>query len=242
MDVMLIFWMVLLILCIGIEVLTLGLTTIWFAAGALVAIFAALLYMPIFVQVILFLVVSLVLLFFTRPIAVKYFNRDRVKTNVESMVGRQAIVTGEIDNVQAKGQVTVSGQEWSARSWDDRVRIPEGTVVVVAAISGVKLIVRMEQRPETAGPVAPEERKPENVASVVSEEKKPEDAMPVAPEEKEPEDAVPVVPEERKPENTAPVVPEDIVQRAQESADIVQSEALAGEAPGEKADGAEMQE
>lgn len=159
MDVVLIFWMVVLILCIGIEVLTLGLTTIWFAAGALVAIFASLLYAPIFVQVILFLLVSLVLLFFTRPIAVKYFNRDRVKTNVESMVGRQAIVTGEIDNLQAKGQVTVSGQEWSARSWDDKVRIPAGTVVVVAAISGVKLIVRMNQQPMEAvspGPKVPE--------------------------------------------------------------------------------------
>lgn len=146
MEEIMVFWMVLLILCIGIEVLTLGLTTIWFAAGALVAIFAALLQAPIFIQVILFLVVSLVSLFFTRPIAVKYFNKDRVKTNVESMVGRQAIVTGEIDNLQATGQVTVSGQEWSARSWDDRVKIPAGAVVVVAAISGVKLIVRMEQQ------------------------------------------------------------------------------------------------
>ena len=89
----LIFWLVLLILCIGIEVLTLGLTTIWFAGGALVAIFANLLHAPIFVQVILFFVVSLLLLFFTRPIAVKYFNKDRVKTNVESMVGdRKSVV------------------------------------------------------------------------------------------------------------------------------------------------------
>lgn len=137
----LIFWLVLLILCIGIEVLTLGLTTIWFAGGALVAIFANLLHAPIFVQIILFFAVSLVLLFFTRPIAVKYFNRDRVKTNVESMVGRQAIVIEEIDNMKAVGQVTVSGQEWMARSWEEGVKIPEGAVVTVKAISGVKLIV-----------------------------------------------------------------------------------------------------
>ena len=76
----------------------------------------------------LFSLVSLVLLFFTRPIAVKYFNRDRVKTNVESMVGRQAIVTEEIDNMKATGQVTVSGQEWTARSWDEGVKIPEGEI------------------------------------------------------------------------------------------------------------------
>ena len=149
MEEMLIFWLVLLILCIGVEVLTLGLTSIWFAGGALVAIFAALLQAPIFFQIILFFVVSLAMLFFTRPIAVRYFNRDRVKTNVESMVGRQAIVTGEIDNLKAKGQVTVTGQEWMARSWEDNVKIPEGTVVVVKSIHGVKLIVaRQEPEPE----------------------------------------------------------------------------------------------
>ena len=196
MDMVLIFWMVILILCIVIEVLTLGLTTIWFAAGALVAIFAALLYAPIFVQVILFLLVSLTLLFFTRPIAVKYFNRDRVKTNVESMVGRQAIVTGEIDNVQATGQVTVSGQEWSARSWDDKVRIPAGAVVVVVAISGVKLIVRTEQRMEAGAPVR--EEAPQPMAASPGEEQeapKEETRIPggepqvseAGPEEKEPE-------------------------------------------------------
>lgn len=196
MDMVLIFWMVILILCIVIEVLTLGLTTIWFAAGALVAIFAALLYAPIFVQVILFLLVSLTLLFFTRPIAVKYFNRDRVKTNVESMVGRQAIVTGEIDNVQTTGQVTVSGQEWSARSWDDKVRIPAGAVVVVVAISGVKLIVRTEQRMEAGAPVR--EEAPQPMAASPGEEQeapKEETRIPggepqvpeAGPEEKEPE-------------------------------------------------------
>lgn len=152
MSEMMIFWLVLLILCIVVEILTLGLTSIWFAGGALIAVLACLLQAPIFVQVILFFLVSLVLLFFTRPLAVKYFNRDRVRTNVESMVGRQAIVTGEIDNVQAAGQVTVSGQEWSARSTDDKVRIPAGAVVSVVAVSGVKLIVKAESRPESNGP------------------------------------------------------------------------------------------
>lgn len=137
-----IFWLVLLIICIGIEVATMGLTTIWFAGGALVAIFAAVVGAPIWLQAIIFIVISLVLLFFTRPIAVKYFNKDRVKTNVESMVGRQAIVISEIDNLQGIGQVTVGGQEWSARSAEEKVKIAVGAVVVVVAINGVKLIVR----------------------------------------------------------------------------------------------------
>lgn len=141
-----IFWLVLLIVAIIVEVLTMGLTTIWFAGGALVAILAVLLHAPIWLQIILFVTVSLLLLFFTRPVAVKYFNKDRVKTNVESMVGRQAVVTGEIDNIQGIGQVTLNGQEWSARSADDDVRIPLGSVVDVVSVSGVKLIVRPDEQ------------------------------------------------------------------------------------------------
>lgn len=144
MNEIMIFWLVLLILMIVIEVLTLGLTTIWFAGGALVAVIASLLGAPVWLQIILFFAVSLLLLFFTRPVAVKYFNRDRVKTNVEGMVGRQAIVVSEIDNIQGIGQVTVGGQEWTARSSDQKVRIPAGAVVKVVAINGVKLIVRLD--------------------------------------------------------------------------------------------------
>lgn len=139
------FWLILLIVFIGIEVATLGLTTIWFGGGALVAVLAAALRAPIVIQIVLFFLVSLVLLFFTRPVAVKYFNKDRIRTNVESLVGRQAIVISEINNLQSIGQVTVGGQEWSARSCDDKMNILPGAVVKILAINGVKLIVREEQ-------------------------------------------------------------------------------------------------
>lgn len=141
MENMLYVWLVLLIICILLELPTMGLTTIWFAGGALVAAVAAALHVPIAIQVVVFVVVSLLLLIFTRPIAVKYFNKDRVRTNVESMIGRQAIVTSEINNLEGVGQVTVGGQEWSARSKDEEMEIPVGAVVVVRSISGVKLIV-----------------------------------------------------------------------------------------------------
>lgn len=88
--------------------------------------------------------VSLLLLFFTRPVAVRYFNKDRVRTNVESMIGRQAIVTSEIDNLQGIGQVTVGGQEWSARTEKDGLNLQPGTVVDIVAVSGVKLIVKVD--------------------------------------------------------------------------------------------------
>ncbi len=140
-DKMLFVWLLLLIVFIIVELVTMGLTTIWFAAGSLTAALAALVNAPIVVQAGLFLIVSVVLLLFTRPLAVRFFNKERVKTNVESMVGRQAIVISEIDNLEGIGQVTVGGQEWSARSLEEGLKIPVGTVVFVRAINGVKLLV-----------------------------------------------------------------------------------------------------
>lgn len=136
-----ILWLAALVLFILIEIATMGLTTIWFAGGALAAVIASALGLPLAVQIVLFFAVSLVLLYFTRPVAVKYFNKDRVKTNAESLVGRQAIVISEIDNLQGIGQVTVGGMEWSARTAEAGVSLAVGSVVNIIAINGVKLIV-----------------------------------------------------------------------------------------------------
>ena len=134
-------WLIVFVACIVIEIITMGLTTIWFAGGALVAAISAAVGAPLWLQIVLCVVVSLVLLYFTRPIAVKYFNKDRVKTNAESLVGRQVIVISEIDNLQGIGQVTVGGQEWTARTTEEGITLPVGSVVVIRAISGVKLMV-----------------------------------------------------------------------------------------------------
>ena len=142
MSEMMVVWLIILILAIIVEVISLGLTSIWFAGGAIVAILATLLHANVPIQVALFVISSLLLLYFTRPLAVKYFNKDRIKTNVETLIGRQAVVISEIDNLQGIGQVTVGGQEWSARSVDERKQIPVGAVVEIIAINGVKLIVR----------------------------------------------------------------------------------------------------
>lgn len=134
-------WLIIMVILIIIEAITLGLTTIWFAGGALVAWIAALCHAPIIVQIILFLIVSIVLLVFTRPIALKHFNKDRTKTNAEALVGEQAVVTEDISNLMATGVVSLNGQTWTARSSDDNIEIKKGEVVTVLSIAGVKLIV-----------------------------------------------------------------------------------------------------
>ncbi|MDD6812586.1 MAG: NfeD family protein [Lachnospiraceae bacterium] len=139
-------WLVLLVVFVIIELATMGLTTIWFAGGALAAAIISIPGTPIWLQVIVFLMVSALLLYFTRPIAVKYFNRDRIRTNTESLIGRQAIVISEINNIEGIGQVNTGGMEWSARSSYNNIVLPVGTVVTILGIDGVKLIV--EERKE----------------------------------------------------------------------------------------------
>ena len=141
MTDMVIFWLVVMVALIVIELATLGLTTIWFACGALVAVVAAAMDAPLLLQILMFVVVSFAVLLAVRPIAVKYFNKDRTRTNIESMIGRQAIVVSEIDNMQGIGQVSVNGMEWSARSTINELKIAVGRVVVIRAVDGVKLIV-----------------------------------------------------------------------------------------------------
>ena len=133
-----IFWLIAMIVLLGIEVATLGLTTIWFAGGCLAAFAAALLGAGTAAQILVFF---LVLLFVTRPIAVKYFNRERTRTNVDSLIGRTAVVTQDIDNLKGTGAAVVNGQTWTARAREDGQKLAEGTVVKICSISGVKLIV-----------------------------------------------------------------------------------------------------
>lgn len=134
-------WLVLFGILILVEAFTLGLTTIWFAGGALVAAFLSLASGNWIVEVIVFFTVSFVLLYFTRPWAVKYLNSKRTKTNYESLIGEIARVTERIDNLNASGTAVLNGQEWTARSVADSKNIEVGSIVIVQNISGVKLIV-----------------------------------------------------------------------------------------------------
>lgn len=134
-------WLGIVALFLVIEAATVGLTTIWFAGGALIAAIAAWIGAGEAVQWILFITVSLVLLIFTRPVAVRYMNKDVEKTNVERLMGQKAVVIQEIDNLNQTGLIRVGDVEWMARTKSDDVQIPEKAVVVIKEVQGVKLIV-----------------------------------------------------------------------------------------------------
>ena len=134
-------WLALVAVLLVIEAVTVGLTTVWFAGGALVAAVASWLGAGQAVQWILFVAVSLVLLIFTRPLAVRYMNRDISRTNVDGLIGKRAVVIQEVNNLAQTGQVRINDLEWMARTKDDSRTIPEKAVVIIKEVKGVKLIV-----------------------------------------------------------------------------------------------------
>jgi len=152
-SIMKIMWLILLIIFAVGEAATVGLTSIWFAAGAFSALIAALLGGALWIQITLFLAVSLLCLAAVRPLAKKHLNDHVEHTNADRVIGAEAQVAEDIDNIHGKGTVVVRGITWSARS-QDGVPIAAGTMVRVLRIEGVKVFVE-----PIAAPVSPAEPK-----------------------------------------------------------------------------------
>lgn len=141
MEFTALFWLIAFVIFLIVEAATLGLASIYFAIGALVALLiAAISNDIIWLQVVSFLVVSSVTLYFTRPLAQKYVNSKRQPTNADRMLDMVSIVTEDIDNIKGKGAVSVGGKIWTARSLTGEF-ITKGTKVRATSIEGVKLIV-----------------------------------------------------------------------------------------------------
>ncbi len=133
-------WLIVLAVMILIEVNTMALTTIWFGFGAIGAAIASALGLGFWGQLLIFAVVSVITMALFRPIAIKRLNTNQEKTNVDSMVGKTAVVIEVIDNEHATGRVTVEGMDWTARSQDgSRLEVDEKVRVV--SVQGVKLFV-----------------------------------------------------------------------------------------------------
>lgn len=133
-------WLALLLFFAVAEAATIALVSIWFAAGALAALLATIFTNDIWIQILLFVVVSAVTMAVVRPLARKYVLPHRVPTNADQVIGREGVITQAVDNLAPAGVVVVAGMAWTARS-DSGENIPEGTVVTVRRIEGVKLFV-----------------------------------------------------------------------------------------------------
>ena len=141
MNMMVWVWLVVMAVAVFLEMSTMALVSVWCAVGALVSVFAAYFDAPLAAQLLLFIGVSIVTAAVVRPLAKKYADPYKVPTNADRLVGMEARVTETINNGYPTGAVYVDGKTWTARSADGAV-IPKGEVVEVAAMEGIKLIVR----------------------------------------------------------------------------------------------------
>ncbi len=136
-----IFWAAAIIIFGIAEAVTVQLVSIWFLVGAIAALITALCGASPVIQIIVFIAVSVLALVITRPLVKKYITPKRENTNADRVIGQTGIVTQDIDNIKATGQVKVDGKFWTARSFDNSV-IPAEREVIIDKIDGVKLIVK----------------------------------------------------------------------------------------------------
>lgn len=136
------FWLILTVLLAITEIFTLGLTTIWFALGALAAFFACIMGASVPLQIVVFIIVSVIALLLVRPLSLKLLGGRVVKTNIDALIGRKVNVSKDIDNIKETGNVILDGTTWNARSLEDEITISKGETVIIEKVEGNKLIVK----------------------------------------------------------------------------------------------------
>ena len=146
MSPLVLVWLVAVIIFLGVELSTVTLTSIWFAAGALAAMLVAMFNGHIVVQIIAFLIVAFGLLYATKPWSKKFIDTKKENTNADRAIGQEVRVIERVSNLDQTGRVFVNGLDWTARTEDDNITIEQGELVRVLRIAGVKLIVeRVEE-------------------------------------------------------------------------------------------------
>lgn len=143
-DPFIVLWVLLIIAFVIGELISVGLTSIWFAAGSLAALLLALLGVGPLVQFAVFLIVSIVLLLSTRSWAQRFINSRTQKTNADSIIGQTIRIAERVSNRDQTGMAIVHGQEWTVRARSDDEVIEKDQNAKVVEISGVKLIVEKE--------------------------------------------------------------------------------------------------
>ena len=133
------------VLFLAVEAVTVGLVCIWFAAGSLIALLAAMCGAQLWLQIVVFIIVSAATLYFTRPLVKRYVNSKVEPTNADMVIGKECRVIETVDNIAGTGAVYVDGKTWTARSENDEV-IQAGTLVTAKSIEGVKLIVAAPEK------------------------------------------------------------------------------------------------
>ena len=135
------FWLIIAGILFVVEICTVSFFAFWPGIGAVAAAICSLFTDNIVIQSAVFVIVTTIMILFMKPLAKKLFKTKDVNMNNKALIDKNGIVTQEIDNLNSKGQVKVSGELWSAISENDEI-IEKGATVLVKDIKGVKLVVK----------------------------------------------------------------------------------------------------
>ena len=134
-------WLAVTAAALIVEFMTTELVSVWFVGGGLVAMLLAGLGLEWYVHVPAFIVVSFALMLCFRKLVMKKLNKGEVKTNAETVIGKEYELLTAIGFNQA-GSIKINGVVWTAVAEDDNAEIPAGTKVVIERIEGNKYIVK----------------------------------------------------------------------------------------------------
>ena len=138
---MIVVWICAIVAFAVVEAITVGLVSIWFVAGSVAALLAAVAGLALLPQLTVFALVSAAALAVTRPLVRRFNAAGPTPTHADRLLGAAGKVTETIDNENASGAVYADGKTWTARSADGAV-IPAGTQVRIERMEGVKLFVK----------------------------------------------------------------------------------------------------
>lgn len=141
MNEWLFIWLGVVIITLSLEIITVGLTSIWLTGGGLAALIVCALGGPWWLQLLVFFVVTFILIYFTRPWALKYLEGRKTVTNYEETIGKKVRVIEKVDNREGSGRAIYNGMEWMARAKNEDDLFLEDEQARVAAVEGVKLIL-----------------------------------------------------------------------------------------------------
>lgn len=125
------------------EIFTVSFLLFWVGIGAFLALLTSLITDSILIQILVFTISTILMIIFMKPLVKKFFKENNeIKSNTESLIGKNGIVIKEINNIESRGQIKVNGELWSAFSEDSTEVIEVGSTVCIEDIKGVKLKVK----------------------------------------------------------------------------------------------------
>lgn len=133
-------WLGVMVICVFIEAFTMYLTTIWGAISAIPLIFISRTSLPIKWQLLIFSLLTVALIFSTRPFAVKKLKVGKDKTNVNTMIGEEVLITKNVSKFQRGEAKSKNGVIWNVSSQSED-EIQKGTTAKVVEINGNTLVV-----------------------------------------------------------------------------------------------------